>query len=107
METDKLDIRLLDKSFQVKCPTENREQLKAAASYLDRKMREVRDNGRVVGMERIAMMTALNIAYDFLEAQHRQSMPSEQVTQRLSVLHDNIEAALDDAKQLELDTVVE
>jgi cell division protein ZapA len=107
METDKLDIRLLDKQFQVRCPTENREQLKAAASYLDGKMREIRDNGRVVGMERVAMMTALNITYDFLEAQHRQSMPSEQVTQRLTALHDNIEAALDDAKQLEFEAITE
>lgn len=107
METDKLDIKLLDKQFQVRCPSENREQLKAAASYLDRKMREIRDNGRVVGMERIAMMTALNITYDFLESQHRQHAPSGQVAQRLEALHDNIEAALDDAKQLEFDAVTE
>jgi cell division protein ZapA len=63
-----LDVAIMGREFRVACPEEDREGLLQAVSYLDRKMREIRDTGKVIGLERIAIMAALNITHDFLSA---------------------------------------
>lgn len=63
-----LDVAIMGREFRISCPEEEREGLLAAVSYLDRKMREIRDTGKVIGLERIAIMAALNITHDYLAA---------------------------------------
>ena len=63
-----LDVTIMGREFRVACPEDEREGLLQAVSYLDRKMREIRDTGKVIGLERIAIMAALNITHDFLAA---------------------------------------
>ncbi len=60
-------IRILDKEYNVGCPPSEREALLQAAQLLDRKMREMRDGGRVIGAERVAVITALNLAHELLQ----------------------------------------
>lgn len=67
-----LDVAIMGREFRVACPEEEREGLLQAVTYLDRKMREIRDGGKVIGLERIAIMAALNIAHDFLAARPAQ-----------------------------------
>jgi len=59
-----ITISLLGREFRVGCPEGEEKQLLASVDYLNRKMREVRDTGKVVGNERIAIMAALNIAHE-------------------------------------------
>lgn len=63
-----LDVAIMGREFRVACPEEERESLLQAVTYLDRKMREIRDHGKVIGLERIAIMAALNITHDYLSA---------------------------------------
>jgi len=63
-----LDVAIMGREFRVACPEEERESLLQAVTYLDRKMREIRDHGKVIGLERIAIMAALNITHDYLAA---------------------------------------
>jgi len=63
-----LDVTIMGREFRVACPEEERESLLQAVTYLDRKMREIRDHGKVIGLERIAIMAALNITHDYLAA---------------------------------------
>lgn len=63
-----LDVAIMGREFRISCPEDEREGLLAAVSYLDRKMREIRDTGKVIGLERIAIMAALNITHDYLAA---------------------------------------
>lgn len=63
-----LDVAIMGREFRVACPEEEREGLLQAVAYLDRKMREIRDGGKVIGLERIAIMAALNITHDYLAA---------------------------------------
>lgn len=58
----------MGREFRVACPEDEQEKLLQAVTYLDRKMREVRDTSKVIGLERIAIMAALNITHDFLSA---------------------------------------
>jgi len=66
-EPSSVVVHLLDKEFRVACPADEKENLIRAARYLDDKMREVRASN-VLGLERIAVMTALNLAHDLLLA---------------------------------------
>jgi len=62
-------VRILDRDYHVACPPDERESLLKAADLLSQEMTEVRDSGRVVGMDRIAVMVALNLAHQYLQAE--------------------------------------
>ncbi|MCU0840201.1 MAG: cell division protein ZapA [Thiobacillaceae bacterium] len=63
-----LDVAIMGREFRVSCPEDEKEGLLQAVTFLDRKMREIRDTGKVIGLERIAIMAALNITHDYLAA---------------------------------------
>src|SRR5262245_15528164 len=79
--TDKakaLDVNIMGRSYKVTCPDEEREALLQAVAYLDQKMHEIKSGGRVASVERIAVMAALNIAHELLEARaHDVSAPAQ------------------------------
>lgn len=61
-------VRILDREFLVGCAPEAREGLLRAAQLLDSKMREVRNGNRMAGIDRIAVIAALDLAHDLLQA---------------------------------------
>ena len=66
-----IKVQILGKEYPVSCPADEQHDLLVAARYLDEKMREIRDNGRIIGTERIAVMAALNIAHELLQQKQR------------------------------------
>lgn len=65
-EVSGVDVSIMGREFKVSCAEDEREGLMIAVSYLDKKMREIRDSGKVVGVERIAVMAALNLAHELM-----------------------------------------
>jgi len=65
-ESKSLQITIMGREFRVACPEEEQAGLLEAVDYLNRKMLEIRDAGKVIGLERIAIMAALNIAHELL-----------------------------------------
>ena len=65
-KTITLDITILGREFKVACKEREREELSEAVALLDKRMREIRDAGKVTGTDRIAVMTALNFAHELL-----------------------------------------
>ena len=63
-----INVSILDKDYKVACPPGEQSALLESAKFLDSKMREVRDSGNIMGSERIAVITALNMANDLLKA---------------------------------------
>ena len=61
-----LDVTILGRQFRVACTEGEKKGLLKAVDYLDRNMREIRDSGKVIGAERIAIMAALNLAHELL-----------------------------------------
>lgn len=61
-----LDVSLLGRDFKVACKESERAELTDAVALLDRRMREIRETGKIAGAERIAVMAALNLAHDLL-----------------------------------------
>lgn len=90
---DGISVNIMGKEFMVACPEDEREALSVAASFLDRKMREIQDSGKVIGTERCAIMAALNITNDLLDLRKRETFAPD-VTQKLRSLQDKIDAVL-------------
>ena len=65
-ESKSLQITIMGRDFRVACPEDEQAGLLEAVDYLNKKMLEIRDGGKVIGLERIAVMAALNIAHEFL-----------------------------------------
>ena len=87
-------VHIMDKEYCIACPPEERSNLEGAARYLDRKMREIRSSGKVIGADRIAVMAALNITHELLHKQ--QQLTSEAAAHRHQVrdLFERVEHAL-------------
>jgi cell division protein ZapA len=99
-------VKILDKEYQVACPPEQERPLLDAARHLDKQMRGVRDSGKVIGLERIAVMVALNTTYELLTTGANKAAQAEAVDQvsveQARKLSDRIDDALQRFSQLEI-----
>jgi cell division protein ZapA len=62
-----VSVKILDKEYQVSCPEEEVDALTSSARFLDQQMRQIRESGKVFGLDRIAVMAALNLANELLQ----------------------------------------
>ncbi len=93
-EITPVDIKILGKEYRIACTPGERDDLLKSARQLDKKMREVRDTGRVVGQDRIAVMAALNIAHELNQATTGQNIDSSAIDEELIKLQNKIDTAL-------------
>ena len=94
-------VHIMDKEYLVACPDNEREALYASAEFLTEKMKEIRDSGKVVGADRIAVMAALNMAHELLENRHLKDDYQHSISKRIRALQDRIDVALNQGNQLE------
>jgi len=97
-----VSVKILEKEYQVACPEDQVEALSASARYLDRQMSEIRDTGKVFGLDRIAVMAALNIANELLANKGQVTQVSELMNDKVTSLTERVSAALAEQKQLNL-----
>jgi cell division protein ZapA len=93
-EKGALTISLLGREFRVACPEGEEREIMAAADYLNRKLKEVRDTGKVVGNERIALMTALNIAHESLSQKSPGAVDNTAFRRRIIAMQEAVDSAL-------------
>jgi cell division protein ZapA len=93
-DIQRVTVRLLDKEYQVACPEDEREALLESAEILNRKMREIRDSGKVIGVDRIAVMAALNVCHEMLQGQSSNLKADERLLGRIRILNDALAGAL-------------
>jgi cell division protein ZapA len=98
----RVSVRVLDREYQVACPAEERSDLLDSAEYLDSQMREVRDTGKVVGLDRIAVISALNLANELIKMRRNGGSTEGDLGARLRGMRERVESALEKSKQLEL-----
>jgi len=98
----RVSVRILDREYQVGCPVDERSDLLDSAEYLDSKMREVRDTGKVVGLDRIAVISALNLANELIKLRRNGSSVDADLGAKLQRLRERVESALEKGQQLEL-----
>ena len=90
--TKTLEVKLLDRELRVACPEEERGELLDSVAYLDKKMREIRDAGKIASVERIALMAALNITHELLSIKIGRGFDLAGFKRRI----DSMQAAIDE-----------
>ena len=98
----RVSVRILEKEYHITCPMEERADLLDSAEFLNAKMREIRDSGKVVGLDRIAVIAALNMANELIRFRNRDTDLASDVGSRLRILRERVESALEKGRQLEL-----
>jgi cell division protein ZapA len=105
-EPNTVTVSILDKEYQVACPPEQEAELVVSASYLDKQMRSIRETGKVIGLERIAVMAALNISHELLQATELENTAvpaaSDVTDEALNNLNSRIDEALYSLRQIQL-----
>ena len=93
-----LDVTIMGQPYRLVCKDDEEKALREAANYLDRKMRTIRDGGKVKGNDRIAVMAALGVAAEFLSVKAPQGFLSDltilEVKQKISAMHTVLDSAL-------------
>lgn len=98
----RVNVRILEKEYQIACPADQRATLLDCAELLNNKMREIRDSGRVIGLDRIAVMAALNLAHELIDERTDTGRIDDTVGEKIRSLRLRVESVLDHGKQLEL-----
>lgn len=91
-------IRILEKEYDITCPQEERTELLDSAEMLNEQMRTIRDSGKVIGLDRIAVMAALNLAHEVVKLKGSAGVldenKDEELSARLRTIRDRIQGAL-------------
>lgn len=90
-----VSVRILDRDYTVACPEGAEQDLRAAAQQLHDKMAEIRQSGKVFGVERMAVMAALNIIHELRQTVRTSSVPEETMDRLLSKLDDALATETD------------
>ena len=98
----RISVRIMDREYVVACAYDERSALLDAAEFLNVRMREIRDSGKVVGLDRIAVMAALNLAHEFLKVRDRETRVDSGAGHRVRALRERVESALGKVQQLDL-----
>ncbi len=93
MSGEPVAVNILDREFLIACTAEERPGLLAAARYLDGKMRDMRNGARAAGLDRIAILAALNISHELLAERERGSTEAARLAEKLQLLNAKLERA--------------
>lgn len=93
-----ISVTILEKDYQVSCPVDEVDALTASARYLDQQMAEIRESGKVLGSDRIAVMAALNIANEFLNNRESLEVTQDLLDNSLVALTERVSQALEQQK---------
>jgi cell division protein ZapA len=94
-------VRILDKEYRVACNPDEQDGLLESARMLDQNMRQIRQSGRVIGSDRIAVMAALNIAHELILLQRAREDADDDRDQRLQRLQNRLADALAEERALD------
>ena len=101
MRQHTVSIDILYKSYQVACEPEQEAELKQAANDLDDQMRAIRSTGKVIGLERVAIMAALNLSHQVLVMKSG-GQPEDPLEEQLKSITSRIDEALFQLRQFEI-----
>jgi cell division protein ZapA len=97
-----ITVTILDKEYIVGCAEDEREALFASVEFLNKKMQDQRDSGKVIGSERIAVMAALNVTHEYLEYRRHNETMSSDIGAGIDRIRSKINSALSRGRPLEL-----
>jgi cell division protein ZapA len=94
-----VNLRIIDKDYVVACPEQERDTLLASAQYLNDKIREIREGGKLANSERIVVISALNIIHEFFQYKQNKETELQQLNAQIINLQEKIALALTNFNQ--------
>ena len=92
---EQIDVRILDREYRLAVFADEKDRLLDAVHVVDEKMRSIRDAGRVAGLDRIAVMAALQLAHDLLASRDAtEAAPAAQTARRIRTMTEALDAEL-------------
>ncbi|MGF1547267.1 MAG: cell division protein ZapA [Thiotrichales bacterium] len=95
-------VKILDKELQIACPENERTALLASAELLNQRMKQLRESGKVIGADRVAIMAALNLTHEMLQQRDERSELGHTLQRRIESMQARVERALSHARQVEM-----
>jgi len=92
--SEPVSISILGRKYQFACAPEQRKDLLAAAAFLDEQMQEIKESGRLVSLERIALQAALNLSAELQKLQHNANLREQRIDSKIRLLADQLDDAL-------------
>ncbi|OGT71186.1 MAG: hypothetical protein A3I78_10080 [Gammaproteobacteria bacterium RIFCSPLOWO2_02_FULL_56_15] len=100
-EAKPINITIFDKEYLVTCKDDEREQLHTAVAFLNDKLLELKRGGKVIGAERIAMITALNLTHELLAYKREKTFYNESIDESIRRLNNKIDTVLEKGKAVQ------
>ncbi len=97
-----ISVKILDRSYQIKCPPDQTQALQESASYIDQQMRKFRQNAQINNTERVAIITALNICHELMQLRKQKNNYIDVMNQRIQDLQHRIENFLAASEEVEV-----
>lgn len=97
-----VQVTLLGREYQVSCPPSEQEALLRSARHLDENMRRIKSRGNIHGLDKIAVMAALNITHEMLQKNHSLNAHQQETARQVRHIEEKIDRALHEARQIEL-----
>jgi len=101
-ESTSVQVKIMDKEYQVNCPPSDKEALIKSARYLDENMSKIKGRGNIHGVEKIAVMAALNITHDMLRKNRLINETRHATAQQVQGIETKIDSAIAQGRQLEI-----
>lgn len=95
-----LQVSIMGREFRVACSEDEQQGLLEAVDYLNQKMLEIKDRGKIIGLERIAIMAALNIAHEFLTTKVGGGFDIAEIKRRIIGMETVLDQAMSDQNEL-------
>jgi cell division protein ZapA len=93
--SEPVNVKILDREFTVGCEPDEREKLMAAAHFLDARMREVRGSNRMAALDRVAVLTALNLAAELLQGKQADGSQDQAISRTLGEMNRKLDGLFD------------
>ncbi len=101
-ENKPVSIHIMGNEYHVASPEDEISKLQDAALALDKRMREIKEGGRIMGLEKVAVMAALNLSYELMHGESTGLEETNEVNKRIQSLQDKVDNALASTAQSEL-----
>lgn len=97
-----VSVSILGKEYQIACPEEEKSALLSSAELLHNNMKQIQSSGKIIGLDRIAVMAALNLAHELINLRDHEGNDLEDVNKSILHMKEKVNAFLEEARQLEL-----
>lgn len=89
-----ITVKILGQEYKIKCPPDKMNELQESANYLNKMMLDLRDNTKIMGIDKIAVLAALNVTHEMLSLKKQKQLHIDSLSKRIQELQYNVEQAL-------------